>query len=672
MSKLRLIGCKSDKSKILDELYLSSCAHIKPVPKLNGTFLEQVEQTVSGLEKNFEDAQKAIGALEKLTQNGKGQFIECEFSDFLKEEKRSEKMMQLIGEINDYLDEISKNYNLILKYRAEQLDIIPNQIRKIARLSVVENLPASKTDDNTKQILDRIYEQLLKVSDDEILTESSKFIFKTDAGGNLFLSFKLKQADYDALVAELGDFDGLVVDEKVQDGYAELYFSFKRAMPEFFAEYEKKIFDLNQKIAECEEKNIDMYEKLGQFTSFLESIKIYSDFLTYKLEKSKAEEFMANTNSTFVLECYVEKKQAPVFMEKMQDKFETLVITEEKITPDDIPPTKIKASKVVKQADFVVNMYSVPNYTDVDPTWSVFLFFMVFFGFIISDAGYGLVLSVVGLSLAHRIKEENGTKRLWNLIGIGGVFAIIWGVLFGAYFGFSNADWSVLPQGIMPNPQTSPILLLLICLLMGVCQIAFGYLLRGINYFKHGKICAGFIHGVAWVLFLVGAVMAVAKFLFEFFSLQMSAGTEVFLSSIAKPGFIIMLIGLGVGVIFAGIGTRGFRKFTKSFSALYGIINLFSDILSYARLFGLMLSSAIIAQQFNAIALGLMDGVVGYIFGFIIILIGHSFNIAMGALSAYIHDVRLQYVEYFGKFYTGDGTPFSPFGAKLKYVKFKN
>ena len=133
-----------------------------------------------------------------------------------------------------------------------------------------------------------------------------------------------------------------------------------------------------------------------------------------------------------------------------------------------------------------------------------------------------------------------------------------------------------------------------------------------------------------------------------------------------------MLCGLFVGVVFAGIGTKGFKKFTKSFSALYGIISLFSDILSYARLFGLMLSGAIIAQQFNAIALSVMNGFWGYVFGFLIMLVGHSFNIAMSTLSAYIHDVRLQYVEFFGKFYEGDGTPFRPFGSNLNYVTIKN
>lgn len=672
MSKLRLVGYKSDKGKILDELYLSSCAHIKPVSKINGTYLEEIDQSVLELEKNFDMTTTAISALEKLSNENVTEKIECDFSDFLKKEKQFDKMLQIVLEINNYLDEISKNYNLILKYKSEQLDIIPNEIKKIAKQSKNTANLTKKIDESTKQVLDRIYKQLLGVTSEDVLAESSKYDFQTDEKGNLFLTFKLLKQDYENLVNELGEFDNLILKADEKDGFVEIYFSFVRSMPEFFAEYEKKIFDLNQKIADCENRNVELYEKLEQFVGFLESLKIFSDFLTYKLEKIKAEQFMANTKSTFVLECYVAKKEVPDFTQKMQSKFDTLVISEEKITPSDLPPTKIKTGKVTKQADFVVNMYSVPNYNDVDPTWSVFLFFMIFFGFIIADAGYGLVLLICGYAIAHHIKEENGAKRLWKLIGTGGAFAIVWGVLFGSYFGFSHLQWSVLPAGIMPDPQASPILLLLFCLLMGVLQLAFGYLLKGINYFKHGKICAGFVNGVAWVLFLIGAVMACAKFLLDFFGIGMQSGVESFVSAIATPGLVVMLVGLVVGVLFAGIGTKGFTKFSKSFSALYGIINLFSDILSYARLFGLMLSSAIIAQQFNQIGLGLMTSPAGYIFGFIVILIGHAFNISMGALSAYIHDVRLQYVEYFGKFYTGEGTLFTPFGAKLKYVKFKN
>ena len=119
----------------------------------------------------------------------------------------------------------------------------------------------------------------------------------------------------------------------------------------------------------------------------------------------------------------------------------------------------------------------------------------------------------------------------------------------------------------------------------------------------------------------------------------------------------------------AGRAEKGFGKVSKGFGAIYGLINIFSDILSYARLFGLMLSGMIIAKTFNDIGSGLFaSGIIGYVFGGAVILIGHTFNLAMGVLGAYIHDSRLQYIEFFGKFYTGEGNKFSPIGSDMKYV----
>ena len=136
------------------------------------------------------------------------------------------------------------------------------------------------------------------------------------------------------------------------------------------------------------------------------------------------------------------------------------------------------------------------------------------------------------------------------------------------------------------------------------------------------------------------------------------------------PGLITAGVGLAFAAIFAGRHERGFGKFTKAFGAVYGLINLMSDILSYARLFGLMLSGMMIAQTFNVnLAAPIMaNGGFGIVAGILIMIAGHAFNLAMGVLGAYIHDSRLQYIEFFGKFYTGEGRPFVPLGSKYDYI----
>lgn len=671
MSKLRFTGLLCDKDSVMDELFVFSGAHIKPVEKLKGTKNFNFEQS-KDYEKKFETIKKVVSVLTSITKT-ENKKIDCKVNDFLQLKNKEAELDELVLSINTILDEISSNCNQIIKCKMEQLELLPNEIKKLAHQSIIQNDSKLLSDaENTKKILNRIYKGIAD-SNETILSDYDKINFNLDSSNKLFLTLKLKEKDYNELLKELNLVNIELKTKKTQTGYIELSYLFKRSLEDVSDKVEEQMQELLEQIKNLELKNADLYSLLSNYFDKIDTLKMYLDYTYYNLEKLKAEKNMVQTENSFILECYVEKKKAQEVINNFQSKFECLVVSEEKINKNDEPPTKTKNGKISEQANFIVKMYSVPKYGEVDPTFSVFLFFMVFFGFIMADVGYGVILAVVGNILASKNKDKPGAYKLWKLIGTGGIFAIIWGLLFGSFFGFSHSNWAFLPQGVMPDPQTSPIALLLICLLMGILQIIYGYILKGVNYFKQGKILEGIFNGFAWSLFLIGVVLGVANYLINFFGVIVSDSFLNILKIVEQPGLIIMLVSLALGVVCAGIGTKGFTKLTKSFSALYGIINLFSDILSYARLFGLMLSGAVIAQQFNNIGVGLIgDGVVGCILGAIVVLIGHAFNVSMSALSAYIHDVRLQYVEYFGKFYTGEGIEFKPFGAEMNYIKFIN
>ena len=135
-------------------------------------------------------------------------------------------------------------------------------------------------------------------------------------------------------------------------------------------------------------------------------------------------------------------------------------------------------------------------------------------------------------------------------------------------------------------------------------------------------------------------------------------------------GAVLCCLVLLIEIFAAGRNSKGFGKFTKGFGALYGVINFFSDILSYARLFGLMLSGAIIGNIVSDMALGMFaGGGMGIVAGALVMLIGHAFNLAMGVLGAYIHDSRLQYIEFFSRFYEGEGELFTPLGSQFEYIQ---
>ena len=675
MSKLRLIGLNSEKNELLDELYILSCAHIKDVEHIEGTKLGDNAELEAGMKEKIDRCKKAIAVLDKLAEKPQEE-LNCSFKHFVEQDKNEEKNIKIVNEINSYLDSINGLYNKILKCRAEQLDIVPMDIRKLNSLNLnMSNKTLENSGSETKKILDAIYHKLLEVNETYVFGEYERLDIREDVAHNLYIVFRLNISDYQNMVYNLKKFNLVVTKTDESKGEIEFYYSFKRGMPEFFREMEKRLKELEKRIAELEVQILGFYNKIKAFLPQSDALKVFTDFLSYKLETYRAEDSMVSTESTCVLECFVPKKQVSEFKTNIKSKFPALVITELPISESDAPPTKLKGGKITSSANFVVNMYSVPKYGEADPTFSVFFFFVIFFGFIMADVGYGIVLTLLGFLLARHVKKSSPNKsaaNLWFLIGVGGISSIVWGMLFGSYFGFSHNEIDLLPAGVMPSPQNEPIPLLLFCLLMGSCQIIVGFVMRGINYFKHRKYSEGVVNGFAWAIFLLGATMWAANGLVGFFGLELSEGFANVLSMIEGPGLIVLITGLAVGVLFAGIGSRGFTKFTKSFSAIYGLLNLFSDILSYARLFGLMLSSAIIAQQFNAIGLDMLGNPLGNILGVLVILIGHTFNVAMGALSAYIHDVRLQYVEYFGKFYEGDGIAFQPFGAQLSYVKIVN
>ena len=202
-------------------------------------------------------------------------------------------------------------------------------------------------------------------------------------------------------------------------------------------------------------------------------------------------------------------------------------------------------------------------------------------------------------------------------------------------------------------------------------QITVGYALNAVNSIRKGHILDAVCDSFTWILFDIGLFFAVFNFITGYFEIPVPAGVAAFFDVMTLPGVIMLGVGLAGAALTAGRKEKLLGKLTKGFGAVYGIINLLSDVLSYARLFGLMLSGMIIAQQFNAIGVDLMAaGALGYVFGPVVILIGHAFNLAMGVLGAYIHDCRLQYIEFFSKFYTGEGTLFTPLGSRVEYICF--
>ncbi len=402
--------------------------------------------------------------------------------------------------------------------------------------------------------------------------------------------------------------------------------------------------------------------------SSLKDLKIYADYLSAELEKAEDYEKFFRTEATFTANGYAPAADEEKVRAAVAAVTDAYILTFSAPAEEDAPPTLLKNRGPARAAEFVTNMYSVPDYREFDPNGFVFLFFMLFFGLIMADIGYGILLFAGGLVIAKRRKVNDGVKKLTAILAYGGLFTIAFGALFGSCFGFSL--YHFLPDPTSGN-RTDVLTILLGCLALGLLQITVGYVLSAVNSIRRGHVLDALCDAFTWVLFCVGLFFAVFNFLTEYFAIPVAAGVRSFFDVMTLPGVIMLGVGLAGAALTAGRKEKLLGKFTKGFGAVYGIINLLSDVLSYARLFGLMLSGMIIAQQFNAIGLDLIAaGAVGYVFGPVVMLIGHAFNLAMGVLGAYIHDCRLQYIEFFSKFYTGEGALFTPLGSRRQYVYF--
>ncbi|MDE7400928.1 MAG: hypothetical protein K2N17_02615, partial [Clostridia bacterium] len=380
-------------------------------------------------------------------------------------------------------------------------------------------------------------------------------------------------------------------------------------------------------------------------------------------------EKMLVTQTTFLLEAYVPVEAEDIVRKVLTEASSAIYFEFSKPAEDEVPPTLLKNNKIVKNFEAVTNMYSAPSSREFDPNTVMAFFYSLFLGFIMADMGYGLMMIIGGCFLWFKNRRRDTMiNRLGGVFAIGGIFTVIWGVLFNSFFGFALLPFKVMPdlQGVNMSWSLSGInvpALLIISMLIGVVQIFAGYVCLAVQCWRRGKIWDGIFDGMVWAVFSVGVGLAIAGFVQQFN-----------VPILATVGGIIAGASLVVAIFTAGRHEKLLGKFTKGFGSAYGVINYASDILSYARLYGLMLAGAVIADIItsNSVSLIGSGNVAFIILGIAIMVIGHVFNLAIGLLGAYIHDARLQYVEFYGRFYEGEGSLFTPLGSKHKHVYVLN
>ena len=435
----------------------------------------------------------------------------------------------------------------------------------------------------------------------------------------------------------------------------------------------EEIAALREKISAARKEMDSIAEKVRSFADKLISLWVLGDHFEQLLEEYRLLDSADRTERTFAFQGWVPKKQFPKLKRRLETAFDTIEVMELPILPEDEPPVALKNPFFIEAFEVITDLYGRPRKGMVDPTPFVAPFFAIYFGLCLTDAGYGLLLTlgaIVGLSKFR----QPGTRKFLRLILYVGISTIIAGIITGGYFGIKLPP----PEGAtglaalalrlkLFDPLDDIMEFFAISVAFGVVQLSIGFLLAMYVNLKESKKITQYLHavvvGLAWIAVTVGVGMFVIGYILpETLGHFMALGKNVLAAGVVGILFGHLILGPIAG---KGIGTSIANAF--GFDGLYGIIGVFSDLLSFVRITALGLSTAIVAGVITQMSLQ-MKGVL-LVFGILLLVVGHIFYCLFSSLGAFVHPTRLQFVEFFSRFYESGGKPFEPFRRKYRRVE---
>ncbi len=431
------------------------------------------------------------------------------------------------------------------------------------------------------------------------------------------------------------------------------------SLPHFEGTVAAKLSQVEQDLTRLLKSEALLKEKAGSLNKERSLLQVCYDSLLSEKQRLEITSRLAHAERSFAVKGWIVADKIGIVKERLAQAKLNFVFRDEDPAPGEITPVVLKNNPLVTPFEYLVQSFSYPQGHEVDPTPAIAPFFFIFFGIALGDAGYGLFLSVFCAGLLVMLKMgQTGRKLSWMFL-ISGVAAIIFGLFTGSVLSLPNLKFGIF------NPLENPILLLVIALGLGVVQLYFGVIISAWGNIKAGRWADVIWNQGFWLLFLTSVILILGKDAFG-------------LSKYASFLNYMLLVAVGGVVIAATRGKKGILKKLLSIPGglynIYGSIGFFSDILSYSRLMALGLSGGVMGGIMNQLAWLVIESlpVIGWVFGGMIFLFGHALNLSLSILGAYVHSSRLQYLEFFGKFYEGGGKPLTPLKNEYKYTFVTN
>lgn len=394
---------------------------------------------------------------------------------------------------------------------------------------------------------------------------------------------------------------------------------------------------------------------LERVATHKQDLMVYYEYLQNLLLREEEYPHFLQTETTVLMEGWVPAEHAARLETLIADTCKDQHVIKTEVVPkvENNAPVVLRNNKLVTMFESITMMYSMPQYNEIDPTPVFTPFYLFFFGMMLADIGYGLIMLVATLTVMLTCKLKPSTDKFIRFLFYLSFPVIAWGFVYGSFFG------GVIEMTPLINNNSEYMRVMIMSLGFGVVHLFTALAVKAVSCFKRGDPWGALFDVGFWYMVLIGSLCLILQTLVP----ELAPYSNIFMW--------LAIIG-GVGILLTN-GRKDAKtppgKLAQGLYSLYGITGYIGDIVSYARLMALGLSGGSIGIAINMIV-GMLsqNGIVGIFFGAIVFVGVHMFNMGISGLSAYVHSSRLIYVEFFGKFYTGGGLPYKPFRAKNTYV----